>query len=110
MCRVSVFQNPRQAVPPVTDTENFQNHFYEVVPIVLTIKKSSDEDTQVVSSCHLLKQTSQAATGVDLARQAPVQPPGTGCKTHEPQFQMAGSTDWQWLVVSRVFSQRAILI
>ena len=82
LCRVTMFQNSRRPVP-ITDTENLQNHSYELVRIVLTQKRSSDEDTQNIPSCHLLKQTSQEATGVDLACQAPVQLPRTGCETHE---------------------------
>ena len=73
--RVSMLQHPRQPVL-VTDTENCQNHSCELV--------CSDEDTQNVPSCHVLKQTPQAATGVDLACQAPVQLPRTGSKAQEP--------------------------
>ena len=45
LCYVSMFKNPRQPVP-VTDTDNFQNDSYGRVRIVLTQKRSNDEDTQ----------------------------------------------------------------
>ena len=79
MCLVSMLRNPRYTLLSQT-LRTFQNHSCDLVRVVLAQQRSNDEDTQNVSSCHFLKQTSQTGTGVDLARQALVQHPRTSCR------------------------------